>query len=108
MERSPGRVVAMVVVLFLLGILVGRLSLERTGVGLAFVPVVAVVAFALLASRVGWRVSLALVVAFLVMAAFARFVLFAHPSGWIGLLLLLVVAAVAPMAWNVVRQMRQA
>lgn len=101
-EVRSGRTVAQVVLVFLLAVVIGRLMLERTGVGQGILFVAIPLAFILLMSLYGARTAAVLVVVMLGVAWLIRAALSIGGGGWIIVLMLPLVVAVLAMATHVV------
>lgn len=98
-EVRAGRPVAQVILVFLLAVLMGRLMLERTGVGQGLLFVAIPLAFVLLAALYGVRPAVVLLVLMLGLAWIVRFAL--TLGGWLIVLMIPIVLAVLAISTHV-------
>lgn len=95
------------VLVFLLAVLLGRLSLERTGWGPALLLLAAPLAALVLVALLGWRAGLVLWALMLGLALFVRWFFVVAASPWVLLLVLPVAAVTLAVLVSVVRKMAQ-
>ncbi len=103
MPVSPGRVVLVGVVVFLLAILAARLMLERTGVGMGIFFLLLPVMLLVLSLLVGWVLGLTLLVFFAGSAVAIRLLLVDAARGGLLLVLAPVLAVTVWLSLRVIR-----